>query len=153
MKIVVYERRSEQTSNLQERKNMIEYVNDQRLNAIERCWKENGKHKSKLYVLVSISGDPAYIRYRHTSHTLGVYRLHFLFASLVICEEECYTSQKLMSVTALYFQGLRNVIFLQDNVRPHAAYSVLIYFDTEGVQLLLWTARSSALFSVENICS
>ncbi|GFV89103.1 hypothetical protein TNCV_4913021 [Trichonephila clavipes] len=42
-----------------------------------------------------------------------------------------------------YLRGITDIFFPQDNARPHFALQIFIYFDTEGIQLLSWLARST----------
>lgn len=86
---------------------------------------------------------PSFIRYRHTglAHALVVWvatgyttktPLVRVVGNLNI---QRYVSQILRPVTMLYFQGIGNIIFQEDNTRPHVARPILTYLDAEGVRL------------------
>ena len=47
-----------------------------------------------------------------------------------------YISDNLHPVAVSYLRGLLNVIFQQDNAKPHFARLVLTSLDTQGIQLM-----------------
>ena len=104
---------------------------------------------------------PACIRYRHTGPAPGVmvwaaigYTTRTPLVRVVgNLNSQRYISQILRPVAVPYLRGLGDVIFQQDNARPHVARRVLTYLDTEGVRLLPWPARSPDLSPIENIWS
>lgn len=55
------------------------------------------------------------------------------------------------SFAITYRQGKDNVIFEQDNCRPHTAAVGLCFLQDANINILLWTARSPDLLPIERI--
>ncbi|GFX29159.1 transposable element Tc3 transposase [Trichonephila clavipes] len=64
-----------------------------------------------------------------------------------------YISEVLEPVVLPYLQGLATAIFQKDNVQPHVARIVQIFFVNYQIELLPWPARSLDLSPIENMWS
>ncbi|GFU27495.1 transposable element Tcb1 transposase [Trichonephila clavipes] len=64
-----------------------------------------------------------------------------------------YISEVSEPVVLPYLQGLATTIFQQDNVRPHVARIVEMFFVNHQIVLLPWPARSPDLSPIENMWS
>ncbi|GFY22064.1 hypothetical protein TNCV_3297081 [Trichonephila clavipes] len=55
--------------------------------------------------------------------------------------------------TGVRYPALRNLVFQQDNVRPHVAGILRTFLDMENVWLLPWPACSPDLSPIEKVWS
>ncbi|GFX44513.1 transposable element Tc1 transposase [Trichonephila clavipes] len=62
-----------------------------------------------------------------------------------------YISEVLEPVFLPFLQGLVTAIFQQDNVRPHVARIVQMFFVNHHIELFPWPVRSPDLSSIENM--
>ena len=110
-----------------------------------------------MAVYVSVSSKETACHLLAFGISIGALHLVLFFdASLVWINcnmnADWYISDILCPIIVPKLRSLPN-IFQQDNATPHVAYCVLIFLDTQGIQLLLWPIRSLDLSPTENISS
>lgn len=101
----------------------------------------------------------ACIRYHHTSleRDLMVWKTIWgqdknpVVRVVAILNSQRYIYQILKQMVVPCFRRLVNVIFQEDNARPHVSRRVLNYLETEGFWLLSWPAPSGHLSPTETL--
>ncbi|GFU19831.1 transposable element Tcb1 transposase [Trichonephila clavipes] len=99
------------------------------------------------------------VMHRHTGNSPGImlwggFEYHSrtpLVRIVGTLNSQRYISKVLEPVVLPYLQGLATAIFQQDNVQPHVARIVQVFFVNHQIELLPWPARSPDLLPMENI--
>ncbi|GFT18674.1 transposable element Tcb1 transposase [Trichonephila clavipes] len=68
-----------------------------------------------------------------------------------ILKSQCYISEGMELVVVPYFQGLATAIFQHNNVRPHVARILQMFFVNHQIELLPWPVRCLDLPPIENM--